>query len=354
LVGDNYVKSAIDLLRTKALRILREDEATAFIISLAGREGRTATARNRARIAQASEQELRRYIDQAQTHINERRSQFGIKAKPSELIAFLEASESAPPNQVYRPRIAEVRTFFDNYGKVWPDSTLLPAHARIIFDAHGNGPDGEPIREVYILEASIYEDMAALWNLLQERLSKTHFELTPSEQKIQTMLQRTTIVAAISFLEAYLNGLAFDHLAQHIDHITNKEKSDLSEWNLDMNRPQYLSIRDKILRYQCIILAVGHAPLQPTNCPELESLLNTADTIRNSLAHPAPHFNPRTGNPDKEFAIYQISIETVKETVDSSIEVVKRLEELIYGNPDRIPWLIGRTLDGLFPPEAFE
>jgi len=127
----------IDLLRKKALRILREDEATAFIISPDGREGRIIVEKHRARIAQASKQELRHFIEQTQNHLNERRRQFEIKATPSELIAFLEAAESAPPDYGFLPSIAEVRTFFSNYAKVWPDSTLLPAHARIMFDAHG-------------------------------------------------------------------------------------------------------------------------------------------------------------------------------------------------------------------------
>jgi len=168
------------------------------------------------------------------------------------------------------------------------------------------------------------------------------------------MLHRTTIATAISFIEAYLNGLAFDHLAEHMDHVTLKEKSALSDWNFDTNRTQHQSLRDKVLKYQRIILGVEHAPLQPTNCPALKCILKTVEIIRNSLAHPAPHFNPKSGKPDKELAIYQITIETVQETVDSSIEVLKRLEELIHGNCGRIPWLIGRTPDGIFPPEAFD
>ncbi|MDR4482047.1 MAG: hypothetical protein R3B95_02140 [Nitrospirales bacterium] len=105
-------------------------------------------------------------------------------------------------------RVVDVRKFFHDYSKVFPDSKLLPAHARIVFDYHGNGPNGDPDTGVRILEASIYEDMAALWNLLDERASDDNPKKMPRERKTQYALRRATVGAAVYFLEAYLNGLA--------------------------------------------------------------------------------------------------------------------------------------------------
>jgi hypothetical protein len=231
------MKFTVDRLREEALQILREEEATKFIISPAGRENQIRVEINRARIAESGKGELRDYIEKVRTHISELRSRYGVKAPPSVLIKFLEDAESAPPGQVTFPTVTEMRSYFHDYAKVWPDSEHLPAHTRIIFDAHGSGPNGQPIIGIRLLEASIYEDMAALWNLLHERSVWHYPEATQTQRKTHHALCRSTLATVIYFVEAYLNGLAFDHLVRHAGSVSDEEKSILSDWDFARNCP---------------------------------------------------------------------------------------------------------------------
>jgi len=57
------LKTKVDRLRDEALRLLREDEALAFVISPAGRDGREMAERNRIALQSGTRQSLQRYID---------------------------------------------------------------------------------------------------------------------------------------------------------------------------------------------------------------------------------------------------------------------------------------------------
>lgn len=347
------MKSTVDHLREKSLQLLLENLALTFVISPAGKKGQLMAEQNRARILSLNKQKLREYIERVEGEIKDLRQRYGVKASSSELIEFLKFGQAAPPGQATMPQVVHVRKFFHDYSKVFPDSKLLPAHARIVFDYHGIGPNGDPDTGIRLLEATIYEDMAALWNLLDERASDDNPKRMPRERKTQYALRRATVSTAVYFLEAYLNGLAFDFLADPNSVFTEEDKSVLSDWDFENNRPRYLSLKDKILKFQRIILKTQHAPIQPTNSPSMKKILDLAECFRNPLAHPAPHFHPISGKQDKELAIYDINIEHARNAVDSAVDLSMKLEEIFHGDHCRIPWLLPRTPAGPFPEEAF-
>jgi hypothetical protein len=78
--------------------------------------------------------------------------------------------------------------------------------------------------------------------------------------KTRDSLLRATVLTAFHFVEAYLNGSAFDYYASKQDEITDETKSLLFDWNPKTNKPRYLSLRDKALQYPKIILASEHPP----------------------------------------------------------------------------------------------
>ena len=343
------MKYAIDRLRNKALRLLREDHALSFVISSPNQDGLRAVQSNKERIEEANKAELQRYIQDVSSHIRQRRIKYGVRVSGEQLIKFLENAEASRPGQVYYPTVVDLREFFQDYAKVWPDSALLPAHARVTFDPSGLVPGGG----VRILEATIYEDMASLWNLLKNRNDRHAGTQPKRELKTDDALCRSTVAAAVYFVEAYLNGLAFDYLTENSKTLTEEKKGILSDFDFPKNRSRYLSLRDKVLKYQLIILQEQHPPLQPNNFQPLKRLLEISEVIRNPLAHPAPHLNPNTGSPEKEVAIYSVTMETAREAVDSAIELVLRLEMLVHGGSNRIPWLLKRGDRGEFSEEAF-
>lgn len=348
------LKRRVDELREQALTLLREDQALAFVISPPDPAGKERAELTRARILQGSKKEVLSYIAGVRQHMQGRRREYGVRAKPRDLLSFLEHAEQAPPGQLMWAPLFFVRSFFRDYAKVWPGSALLPAHARVMFDAQGLGATGEPIHGIRLVEGTVYEDMAALCNLAIGQSESAQGATVRLPTKTLDALCRATIAASVYFVEAYLNGLAFDHLVQHEDSLSPDERLILQDWDEKRNRPRYLSLRDKLLQYQRIVTRSQHARLQESNCPEIARFLEIVDLIRNPLAHPSPHFDLDTGRPDKELALYSVTLETACDAADCAVSLVKKLEEVVCGHNDRIPWLFSRGSDGRFPPEAFE
>ena len=67
------------------------------------------------------------------------------------------------------------------------------------------------------LEAHVFEDMCALFNQAKEiERGLNRSTIGKKEHKTYYSLLRATVLTAFHFVEAYLNGLAFDHCAtQH-------------------------------------------------------------------------------------------------------------------------------------------
>ena len=347
------MKTTVDRLREKALLLLLENESLCFAISPSGKEGRLLVEKTRNQIQSMNKKNLQEYISRVEREIKDLRQKYVVKAKSSELIEFLKAGKESPPGQIFFPPIAQVRRFFHDYSKVLEGSNLLPAHARICFDYQGIGPNGESVRGVRTLEWTFYEDMAALWNLLCKFANVDSPETKPNARKTHYALCRATVAAAIYFVEAYLNGLAFDHLFSHFDELQAKEKEVLQEWNFKKKVVKHLSLREKVLSYQTIILRKTHPPINPTNNSSLKTILELAANFRNPIAHPSPQPDPKSGEPEKEMAIYTISVETARIAVEAAVDLVGSLEELVHGDRTRITWLLGCTRAGSFPEEAF-
>jgi len=189
---------------------------------------------------------------------------------------------------------------------------------------------------------------------LKKRKEKNTNIQSQMEFKTDHALCRSTVTAAVYFVEAYLNGLAYDYLTENSGTLDEEKKGILSDFDFSKNRPRYLSLRDKALKYQQIILQKMHAPLQPSNFLPLKRLLEISESFRNPLAHPASHPNPSTGSPDKEVAIYTVNINTACDAVDNAIELVLRFETLIHRDSKRIKWLLKRGEKGKFSQEAFD
>src|SRR5437867_5897406 len=248
-----------------------------------------------------------------------------------------------------------MRELFADYSKVLRGSEHFPAHARVAVDVSGTLYDNARHPEVFLLEASMFEDMAALFNVVASDSSANLDHARPkSEIKTQTALHRAVILAALHFVEAYVNGVALEHVLTKGSAVDDRIRDVLSDWDSSRNRPRYLSLGEKLLQYQRIILGVEHAPLQESNCPEMATILNVAKRVRDALAHPSAAANPSTFRPEKELAIATLGFKDVTEAVDAAIALVRKLGVTLYGEQALLWWLYDRATEGRFPNAAFQ
>ncbi len=171
--------------------------------------------------------------------------------------------------------------------------------------------------------------------------------------KLQSALLRATVLAAFHFVEAYLNGLAFDYYILKEKDVSEETKTLLFDWNPKTNKPRYLSLRDKALQYPKIVLGLKEPPLQESNCHELKYILEALE-VRHRLTHISPKREFERVAADHEAHFYIVNSSEVENIVDSCIAFVREIDNLLHSKSLSLHWLHDRMPDGTFPNVAFD
>ena len=246
---------------------------------------------------------------------------------------------------------------FQHYENALPVFPKLPPHGRVGLDVYAIG-NTKGTMETFQLEASLFEDMAALWNTALASSSKNRdSKSTPFDRKLAikntAALGRAAAKAAFNLLEGYLNGLALDILLTQS--VSDENRRILSEWDEERKRSLSLSLRDKILQYPKIAIGRDHPPIQESSTPAMKLVLNLERQVRHALIHPTPWVSFRNPSEDREQIFFQLEIEDVAPICDAVLDLISIIAETVgnaYG--DVSLWLIKRGADGRFPEEAFQ
>jgi hypothetical protein len=341
-------------LQSQAERLLREFRATHWVISPPNAAQINNINDCASRIEDAGKKQLSAIIDRIAAAISHLRTTYGLIAPPDQLLALLMVIESAPPGRNILVPLYIWRSLFRDGEHSFSGIAAWPIHARIALDATGRLYNESRHPVVYLLEAALFEDMAALFNEATFRHQRTPQAGAKGHLKIELALCRAASVAAVAFVECYLNGLATDYTLEHAATIDEQTKSLLLDWDFARQRSKYLSLRDKFLKYQTVILGVQHAPVQEFNCREMAIILDHAKAFRDAFAHPAPTTPLSPLDLQKEDAIANHDLSRTAPIVDAAIVVVRKLELTVHGTLGRLFWLHERGANGVFPEDVYD
>ena len=340
--------------RAKFRRLCREYEALLVLLQGATMDFRKTMDQQEEAASTIKKSELRLHIHELELEISRLRKTFAVKASASVLTHILEKVKSKPEDDYLIPKFV-VQTLCDRYDKVVKGFDDLPEHTNIGFHSGLRRKDVGEV-EIYLVEAKLFEDMCALFNLAKE----SHARVTPHQQgaskvniKTNEALYRATVTTSFYFLESYLNGLAYDYYVVKNDDLDEDTKKILTEWDNVKNRPYYLSLRDKVLQYPRIIIGLDHPPIQESNCPELAYLAGRVKVLRDAIVHPSPGPNLTSFEPGKEKELFHTDFAEVERIVDTAIALVRKIERTVRGDERRISWLKDRSATGLFSDEVF-
>ena len=321
----------------------------------------------------ATNRQLDALRDILQDDIDTIRRTFGIVRSNDEFVQLFTKMIENPAEFVFPPKWL-LKKYLPAFDSVYPRCALLPEHTRLSLDVHGRSLPDAP-GELRLIEAALFEDMASLFNralrLSQETAQK---RATKSVLKESAACRRGAVASAFFVVEAYLNSLAFDHLANHGDSLSTCERDLLSEWDSKRNRVRYASFRDKLIDYPRMILGLEHPPLQENNCAEMAFMLQEAKAYRNAIVHASPVPTPAAALADKERRFWQIGLAVGDwyhasaaphdltqsdpsiwiRIIDTSIALLRILECRIHGSEKRLFWLSDRRQDGFFDDSVFE
>jgi hypothetical protein len=305
-------------------------------------------------INKAKKTDLYSVIKRLEDAIIQVRKDFGFRVSNSELVKILVMIERRPRGRAVRMNKSWLSQICTGYKKHWEIFDALPAHVMIQIDPGEFRNKRGELSWVW-LEATVFEDLCALFNQAVEFDCRVNNQGNDKKIfKTRNSLLRATVLTAFHFVEAYLNGLAFDYYVSSKRTINEETESILSDWDPKRNKPRYLSLRDKVLQYPKIILGLEHPPLREDNCPELRYVVEHAKIMRDRFTHVSPKREFEHAKTLEQIEVYEISLPDVKQTVDSCIGLVRKVEKEIYGDARRLFWLHDRSPDGAFPDKVFD
>lgn len=245
----------------------------------------------------------------------------------------------------------DLERLFSKYENRYPNFHKLPPHGRIGIEVGGRRNSSATEIKSFVLEGSLFEDMAALWNAAATATEAERPDSTVPDSKHAAALRRATAKAAFNLLEGYLNGLALD--VQLMLAVSAKEKTLLQEWDDAKKHPVRLSLRDKILQYAKIAVRAQHPPVQENNSEAMQLVLATETAVRHALIHPTPRL--LAGEPTYRENVYlNLTLEQVQAICDAVVALIRQIGGAVgpsFGDVES--WLFERDQNKRYPDRTF-
>jgi hypothetical protein len=239
---------------------------------------------------------------------------------------------------VYLQKIYIDREVFSNYRRVFRRWPYMRLHAAVIFDGKRNEDTGQ----VYEMEGPRLRDAREF--LKRAKLAEKGIEdfrkRAKEDQLDILMFAQASILATLTFVEAYLNGLAYDSFQGHHDKLPLEDHDLLAEWDSDKKRQRFVDFREKVFKYPVIVGHLRGCKVDLSGCKPAHELVGLAKEFRDALVHPSPFVDVKT----KEFKKFQIGASTNRKIAQEVFRLAVAYAEFVenaIGNDPKLsaPWL---------------
>ncbi len=278
----------------------------------------------------------------------------GFNAPFDYYVTLAEEAIANPSDLFFIPKAYIETKLFRRFERVWAGWDRFPPHTRFGFDMRNELPFTGRTIEWRLLEAALFEDMAMLWNESLAATCEAKGETAEGRipyKKFQ-VLKRSAARAVYALLEGYLNGLAADlEWTTNLSTYSPAQREMILERS-DDGKVRYKQLRDKILQYPKIALAVEHPPIQES-MQDFALILQKEREWRDAFMHPTPR--PDQGRPMlREQTFFEIQSEELGELIDAAISLIRRVDTALDGKFGRVElWIADRGEGGRFADKVF-
>ena len=229
--------------------------------------------------------------------------------------------------------------WFANYSCVFPRWPYVPMHAFVQFQT---SLDGMSPCSTLVAEGMLFDDAELMWrHVLQITGDGKDFHSRPKDEQreLQSFL-RATATAIYRFLEAYLNGIAYNCFQTFHKTIELDDHDLLAEWDSKKKRVGYVPFERKLKDYPVICGRYLERDVHLKEDDDMQLLLGEGKILRDGLTHPSPYTNPKTGELEKSLANIAIKPEQVRRLFRAAARYIRKIETSLGRDPTKsTPWL---------------
>jgi hypothetical protein len=226
-----------------------------------------------------------------------------------------------------------------------------PRHSTIMISPWGlqtEYPEMHLVRDMAVafnsavsIEAEIMQHEGIPWAKAKQHETRKHI----ADLRTRALFhRRMCLLSCFNLIEAYINGVAWDFTESH-------DILGLSKNKQDVLTSSQASILDKVVKIPEIVTGASPGPLTQDQDP-LKAFREIIKPFRDSIVHASPFSAPaRFGGYDKLSKVYELTLQTARDTVDLTVDIIGRVHRFVGGDGSFPAWLPSRGTDGKFEIE---
>lgn len=242
------------------------------------------------------------------------------------------------PQYSYISKLNVDQKMFRHYDKVFQRWPHVKPHALVVFDGQTNSTTNQ----IYEMEGALFDDAKLLLDHAREMHGgiKDFKERSKKEQTKLFSYLRLATISIFTYLEAYLNGIAFDCLQLHSSNLKIGDQDFLQEWDHTKNQQRFVSFDRKIFRYPVIVGKANGKTVDLQNCTAAHNIANQGKSLRDALTHPSPYTDQKTLEPEKLSSQITINLSVVENLYRDAHSYTETIEKALGKDPvHSAPWL---------------
>jgi len=276
-------------------------------------------------------------LEELAAEIEDIRTQAGAFAKDEEYRELLAAARQRT-GLAYLSKLYIDSHLFSRYEKVFSRWPQVKLHALVVFD----GKTMEDFLNILEVEGLLFHDVQVLLSRASEAykdIEDFRKRLPEDQAQLQSYL-RTAATAIFHFLEAYLNGLAYDCFHSHHDRLSLDDHDLLGEWNSAEKRTRYVAFKKKLFAYPVIVAKMEGIKFDLSGCQFAHDLVGYGKEVRDALTHPSYYIDPKTGFQGKLLFVTGVNLALVEQIFLTAQEYVNFVEGALGRDlKQTTPWL---------------
>jgi len=228
---------------------------------------------------------------------------------------------------------------FTKYNWVFPRWPHIPLHAYVQFDSNLDNPSPYGI---FLLEERLFRDLKLLWKRANDLASDgCNFRTrNPDAQQDLSSYLRIMVGVIFDFLEAYLNGLAFECFRRFHDKLSLPEHDLLCERDSATKKTRFVPFERKMKKYPKLYGKYLGQIVNFDSDTDRLFLCDKGKSLRDALTHPSAFINWGSDEPPKFQLVAGLNLEQVKKVLVSAVSFVRKVEVALGHDPSlSIPWL---------------
>jgi hypothetical protein len=278
-------------------------------------------------------------VDDLNGDIRAIRDHYGALAPDEFYRALLRDARAADGKGViYISKLRVVRDLFGRYDNAivrWPHIKL---HSFVVFE-----PKVGFQNMMFELDGQLFHDAQFMLYKAREAhgTAKSQRELPPTRHRVLHTLLRSIVTALFTFVEAYLNGIAFDCFQAHHDDLELDDHDLLGEWDSTKKQRKFVKFDDKVFGYPRLIAKVKGLPaVDLSGFKPAHRIIKDGKELRDAITHPSSQYDPDDRTQKKMTLFAGLKLPEMEALYNDICEYVTFVEKAIgYEPKESVPWL---------------